>query len=81
MRNSRFPSLSKSWEDVESEMKAARRADMPWRDAHNFKPAYFGGEDLLAVANGALNMYLAETAYTPAPPIPAWSNMNATSST
>ena len=60
MRNSRFPSLSKSWEDVESEMKAARRADMPWRDAHNFKPAYFGGEDLLAVANGALNMYLAE---------------------
>lgn len=62
MRNSRFPPLSRSWKDVESEMTAARRSDMPWRDAHNFKPAYFGGEDLLDVANGALNMYLAENA-------------------
>ena len=62
MRNSRFPPLSKSWKDIESEMTAARRSDMPWRDAHNFKPAYFGGEDLLEVANGALNMYLAENA-------------------
>jgi len=62
MRNSRFPPLSKSWKDVESEMTAARRSDMPWRDAHNFKPAYFGGEDVLDVANGALNMYLAENA-------------------
>ena len=62
MRNSRFPALSRSWEDVESEMKTARERDMPWRDARNFKPAYFGGEDLLAVADGALNMYLAENA-------------------
>ncbi len=62
MRNSRFPPLSKSWKDIESEMTAARRSDMPWRDAHNFKPAYFGGEDVLEVANGALNMYLAENA-------------------
>lgn len=62
MKNSRFPPLSKSWKDVESEMKEARRSDMPWRDARNFKPAYFAGEDLLAVANGALNMYLAENA-------------------
>ncbi|MBT3627407.1 MAG: aspartate aminotransferase family protein [Rhodospirillaceae bacterium] len=62
MRNSRFPPLSKSWEDVESEMKAAHRDDMPWCDARNLKPAYFAGEDLLAVANNAYNMYLAENA-------------------
>ena len=62
MKNSRCPPLSKSWKDVEAEMKAAQRGDMPWRDARNFKPAYFAGEDLLAVANGALNMYLAENA-------------------
>ena len=62
MKNSRFPPLSKSWKDVESEMKAAQRGDMPWRDARNFKPAYFAGEDLLAVADRALNMYLAENA-------------------
>ncbi len=62
MRNSRFSPLSKSWEDVESEMKAAHLNDMPWRDARNLKPAYFAGEDLLAVANNAYNMYLAENA-------------------
>ncbi len=62
MKNSRFPPLSKSWKDVESEMQAAQRGDMPWRDARNFKPAYFAGEDLLEVANSALNMYLAENA-------------------
>ena len=62
MRNSRFPPLSKSWKDVESEMKAAHRSDMPWRDARNFKPAYYADEELLGVANGALNMYLAENA-------------------
>ncbi|MDA0231319.1 MAG: aminotransferase class V-fold PLP-dependent enzyme [Proteobacteria bacterium] len=62
MRNSRFPQLSRSWKDIETEMTAARESDMPWRDAHSFKPAYFGGEDVLEVANSALNMYLAENA-------------------
>tara|TARA_Y100000758_G_scaffold98223_1_gene67985 strand:- start:14 stop:1267 length:1254 start_codon:yes stop_codon:yes gene_type:complete len=62
MQNSRFPQFSRSWKEIESEMMVARQFDMPWRDARNFKPAYFGGEDVLEVANGALNMYLAENA-------------------
>jgi len=62
MKNSRFPSLARSWDDVAEEMRAARQDDLPWRDARNFKPAYFAGEDVLQVANEACNMYLAENA-------------------
>ena len=51
MKNSRFPQLSKSWKDVESEMKAAQSGDMPWRDARNFKPAYFAGGGLTQKAS------------------------------
>ena len=56
MKNSRFPSLSRSWGDVAEEMRIARNDDLPWRDARNFKPAYFAGEDVLRVANEACNM-------------------------
>jgi glutamate/tyrosine decarboxylase-like PLP-dependent enzyme len=62
MKNTRFPSLSRSRKDIESEMRAAHLEDMPWRNARNFKPAYYAGDDVLAVANGAFNMYLAENA-------------------
>ncbi len=62
MKNSHFPTLSKSWDEIKLEMQFARRSDLPWRNARNFKPAYFAGDDVLEVANNATNMYLAENA-------------------
>ena len=62
MKNSCFPSLSRIWGDVAEEMRIARNDNLQWRDARNFKPAYFAGEDVLRVANEACNMYLAKNA-------------------
>jgi sphinganine-1-phosphate aldolase len=62
MKNSRFPSLARSWEDVSAEMAAAHQGDAAWLEKRNFKPAYFAGQDVLDVANSATNMYLAENA-------------------
>ena len=58
----RFPARGQAWEQVRTAMEDARKDDLPWRGARIFKPAYFGGEDIVEVANAAYLMYISDNA-------------------
>lgn len=59
MPNNHLPPHGRNWEKVKAEMKAAQEADSPWYSERMFiGGSYFGGEDVLEVANEAYQMYI-----------------------
>ena len=54
-----FPPNSRPWPDVRSEMASFHEEDKPWYSPRQFKGgSYFGGEDVVQVANEAYQMYI-----------------------
>ena len=55
----RFPPNSRPWTDIQAEMESAHKDDKPWYAPRQFKGgSYFGGEDVVQVANDAYQMYI-----------------------
>jgi len=54
-----FPARGKTWAEVKSAMEAAKGADAPWYSERAFRGgSYFAGEDVVAVANQAYQLYI-----------------------
>ncbi len=54
-----FPPNSRPWPDIQAEMASAHQEDKPWYAPRQFKGgSYFGGEDVVQVANDAYQMYI-----------------------
>ena len=59
MTPTKFPPSSRPWHDVRAEMESAHGEDKPWYAPRQFKGgSYFGGEDVVKVANEAYQMYI-----------------------
>ena len=59
MTNRRFPIHGRSWDEVRAAMEEARRDDLPWYNQRMFKGgSYYGGADVVDVANDAYRMYI-----------------------
>ena len=59
MPNSQLPPHGRNWEKVKAEMEAAQGDDSPWYNERMFiGGSYFGGEDVVEVANEAYQMYI-----------------------
>ena len=59
MPNSQLPPHGRNWEKVKAEMEAAQKDDSPWYNKRMFiGGSYFGGEDVVKVANEAYQMYM-----------------------
>ena len=59
MPNNHLPLHGRNWEKVKSEMEVARKDDSPWYNERMFiGGSYFGGEDVVEVANEAYQMYI-----------------------
>ena len=59
MPNNQLPPHGRSWEKVKAEMESAQKDDSPWYSERMFiGGSYFGGEDVLKVANEAYQMYI-----------------------
>ena len=59
MTNRRFPIHGRSWDEVRAAMDEARRDDLPWYSQRMFKGgSYYGGADVVDVANDAYRMYI-----------------------
>lgn len=59
MSNSQLPPHGRNWEKVKAEMKAAQKDDSPWYSERMFiGGSYFGGEEIVKVANEAYQMYI-----------------------
>ena len=59
MTPTKFPPNSRPWPDVRAEMESAHEEDKPWYAPRQFKGgSYFGGEDVVKVANEAYQMYI-----------------------
>ena len=59
MPTSKFPQNSRPWPDIQAEMASAHEEDKPWYAPRQFKGgSYFGGEDVVQVANDAYRMYI-----------------------
>ena len=59
MPNNQLPPHGRNWEKVKAEMKAAQKGDSPWYSERMFLGgSYFGGEDVVEVANEAYQMYI-----------------------
>lgn len=59
MPNNQIPPYGRNWEKVKAEMEAAQKDDSPWYNERMFiGGSYFGGEDVVKVANEAYQMYI-----------------------
>ncbi len=59
MPNNQLPPHGRKWEKVKAEMEAAQKDDSPWYSGRMFiGGSYFGGEDVVEVANEAYQMYI-----------------------
>ena len=59
MPNNQLPLHGRSWEAIKAEMEAAQKDDLPWYSERMFiGGSYFGGGDVLKVANEAYQMYI-----------------------
>lgn len=59
MSNNHLPPHGRNWEKVKAEMEASQKTDSPWYSERMFiGGSYFGGEDVLRVANEAYQMYI-----------------------
>ena len=59
MPNNQLPPHGRNWEKVKAEMETAQKDDSPWYSERMFiGGSYFGGEDVVKVANEAYQMYI-----------------------
>ena len=59
MSHNQIPPHGHSWEKVKAEMEAAQKDDLPWHSERMFiGGSYFGGDDVVEVANEAYQMYI-----------------------
>ena len=59
MPNNHLPLHGRNWEKVKAEMEVAQKDDSPWYNERMFiGGSYFGGEDVVEVANEAYQMYI-----------------------
>ena len=59
MLNNHLPPHGRNWEKVRAEMEAVQEDDSPWYNERMFiGGSYFGGEDVVEVANEAYQMYM-----------------------
>ena len=59
MPNNQIPPYGRNWEKVKAEMEVAQKDDSPWYSERMFiGGSYFGGEDVVKVANEAYQMYI-----------------------
>ena len=59
MSNDPLPPHGRNWEKVKAEMAVAQEEDSPWYNERMFiGGSYFGGEDVVKVANEAYQMYI-----------------------
>ena len=59
MPNSQLPPHGRNWEKVRAEMEAVQKDDSPWYSERMFiGGSYFGGKDVVKVANEAYQMYI-----------------------
>ena len=59
MSNNPLPPHGRNWEKVKAEMEVAQEEDSPWYNERMFiGGSYFGGEDVVKVANEAYQMYI-----------------------
>ena len=59
MPDSQLPPHGRNWEKVKAEMETAQKDDSPWYNKRMFiGGSYFGGEDVVEVANEAYQMYI-----------------------
>jgi glutamate/tyrosine decarboxylase-like PLP-dependent enzyme len=59
MPNDQIPPHGRNWEKVKAEMETAQKDDSPWYSERMFiGGSYFGGEDVVKVANEAYQMYI-----------------------
>ena len=55
----KFPARGKPWAEVKTAMEAAKSDDSPWYSERAFRGgSYFAGEDVVAVANQAYQLYI-----------------------
>ena len=71
MTDSKFPSCGQSWPGLKREMEKARTRDLPVHHERLFRPAYFAGDDVLAVASQAFQLHIEENALYAAMSYPA----------
>ena len=59
MPNNQLPPHGRSWEKVKAEMGVVQKDDFPWHSERMFiGGSYFGGEDVVEVANEAYQMHI-----------------------
>ena len=59
MSNNQLPPHGRNWEKVKAQMEAAQKDDFPWHSERMFiGGSYFGGEEVVEVANEAYQMYI-----------------------
>ena len=59
MSYNQLPAQGHNWEKVKAEMEAAQKDDLPWHSERMFiGGSYFGGDDVVEVANEAYQMYI-----------------------
>ena len=59
MSNSQLPPHGRNWEKVKAEIKSVQKDDAPWYSERMFiGGSYFGGEEVVKVANEAYQMYI-----------------------
>ena len=59
MPNSQLPPHGSNWEKVKAQMEAAQKDDQPWHSERMFiGGSYFGGDDVVEVANEAYQRYI-----------------------
>ena len=59
MPNNQLPPHGRNWEEVKALMEATQKDDLPWYSERMFiGGSYFGGEDVVEVANEAYQMYI-----------------------
>ena len=59
MSANELPREGRPWTDIQDSMCQARESDRPWHDERMFiGGSYFGGDDVVAVANAAYNEYI-----------------------
>ncbi len=59
MPKRKFPARGKAWAEVKTAMEAAKSDDSPWYSERAFRGgSYYAGEDVVAVANQAYQLYI-----------------------
>lgn len=55
-----LPKKGTEWQSLKARMEEARSRNLPWYGERLFRPAYFAGEDVVRVANEAVQLHIEE---------------------